>query len=252
MEYKLCEDSRCDWLRNIVSLRTSIDLFADLVAQPADARVLIEHELATKPTREPVPILNRPFEEAALYDPIRAAIDWPFEHPCCTRYSDGSFGVWYGARTLETSILETVHHFRRDTLASQVAARSRSPIYQERRVHRVRCSAILVDLRAQCAEEPRLLDPDDYAYCRGLGAHLRGAALPGLQSRSARHTAGEIAAVFRREVLSDPRDVCYLTYILEPGTGRVDVERTPGKVAWTIPGRPKAMTVSDFDKSKET
>lgn len=234
MEYKVSEDSRGDWLRNIVSLRKAVDLFADLVARPEDTRVLIEHELATKPTRGPVPIINRPFEEAALYDPIQAAIEWPFEHPCRTRYSDGSFGVWYGARTLETSIRETVHHFRRDTLASEIAAQSRTPIYQERRVHRVHCSAMLVDLRSLCATEPRLLDPQDYSYCQSLGLQLRQAALPGVQSLSARDAGGEVAGVFLREALSDPRDVCYLTYVLEPASGRVDVERTPGRAEWTI------------------
>jgi hypothetical protein len=236
MEYKVSEDSRGDWLRNIVSLRKTVDLFADLVARPGDTRILIEHELATKPVRAPVPILSRPFEEAALYDPIQAAIEWPFEHPCRSRYSDGSFGVWYGARTLETSIRETVHHFRRDTLASQIAAQSPTPIYQERRVHRVRCSAMLVDLRNLCAVQPRLLDPEDYAYCQSLGLKLRQAALPGVQSLSARDPGGEVAGVFLREALSDPRDVCYLTYILEPGNGRVDVERTPGHVEWTSLG----------------
>jgi RES domain len=234
MEFKISEDSRADWLRNIVSLRRTVDLFADLVANPADTRILMEHELATKPARESVPIITRPFEEAALYDPIRAAIEWPFAHPCRTRYSDGSFGVWYGARTLETSIRETVHHFRLNTLASEIAATSRVPIHQERRVHRVRCSAMLVDLRALCAEEPRLLDPRDYSYCQALGARLRQAALPGLQSLSARDDGGEVAGVFLREALSDPRDVCYLTYILQPGNGRVDVERTPGKVEWVL------------------
>ncbi|MGH8318332.1 MAG: RES family NAD+ phosphorylase [Steroidobacteraceae bacterium] len=232
MDYKVSEDSRGDWLRNIVSLRRSVDLFADLVTDPADTRILIEHELATKPIRAPVPIISRPFEEAAFYDPVRTAIEWPFEHPCRSRYSDGSFGVWYGARTLETSVWETVHHFRRDTLASEIAARSRAPIYQERRVHRVRCSAMLIDLRELCADEPRLLDPDDYLYCQALGAQLRAAALPGVQSVSARDAAGEIVGVFLREALSDPRDVCYLTYILDPRTGRVEVEREPGRVTW--------------------
>lgn len=234
MGYRISEDSRGDWLRNIVSLRKTIDLFAELVASPADARILLDHELATKPTRAPLPIINRPFEESALYGPICAAIDWPFDHPCRTRYSDGSFGVWYGARTLETSIRETVLHFRHDTLASEIARKSAVPIYQERRVHRVRCTAMLVDLRALCADEPRLLDPDDYSYCQALGAQLRQAALPGVQTLSARHAAGEVAGVFLREALSDPRDVCYLTYILDPRDGRVDVERTPGKIEWSL------------------
>ncbi len=79
-----------------------------------------------------------------------------------------------------------------------------------------------------------MLAADDYSYCQSLGLQLRQAALPGVQSLSARDAGGEVAAVFLREALSDPRDVCYLTYILQPGTGRVDVERTPGKLEWTV------------------
>ncbi|MGH8258974.1 MAG: RES family NAD+ phosphorylase [Steroidobacteraceae bacterium] len=234
MDYIVSADSCGDWLRNIVSLRRSIDLFAELVDRPTDAQVLAEHELATKPARDPMPIISRPFEDASIYDPLRIAIDWPFEHPCSTRYSDGSFGTWYGARTLATSVYETVHHFRRNTLASEIAARSREPIYQERRVHRVHCSAMLVDLRARCAEESRLLDPADYSLCQALGARLREAALPGVLTRSARDPAGEIVGVFQRDALSDPRDVCYLTYSLDAASGRVTVERAPGKVEWRI------------------
>ncbi|MGB6451371.1 MAG: RES family NAD+ phosphorylase, partial [Steroidobacteraceae bacterium] len=155
-------------------------------------------------------------------------------HPCRSRYSNGSYGVWYGARSLLTSIHETVHHFRRNTLASEIARGSRVAIYQERRVHLVRCSAMLVDLRERCREEPRLTDPDDYSFCQSLGGRLRAASQPGIQSRSARDRQGEVAGVFQREPLSDPRDVCYLGYVLHASTGCVDVERKPGKVEWRI------------------
>lgn len=37
MEFKVTEDSRGDWLRNVVSLRASVELFADLVRHPSDA-----------------------------------------------------------------------------------------------------------------------------------------------------------------------------------------------------------------------
>jgi len=238
--YRLSEDCRGDWLRNIVSLRASVELFSDLVADPADARVLIEHELATKPARGATPIIDRPFEEALLYDAIREAIAWPFEHPCRSRYSSGAYGVWYGARTLLTSIHETVYHFRRNTLASDIAAKSPTPIYQERRVHRVRCQALLIDLRTACAREPRLVDPADYSFCQAIGAELRAASQPGVQSRSVRDSGGEIVGVFQREALTDPRDVCYLTYVLDAPSGRVDVERTPRRVEWTI-GGPAAL-----------
>ena len=234
MAYTVTEDSRGDWYRTIVSLRSSIDVFADLVSHARDARVLVEHELATKPTTAAAPIISRPFEETPLYDAIREAIAWPFEHPCRSRYSDGTFGVWYGARSLETSIRETVHHFRRNTLASAAATRSRVPIAQDRRVHLVHCSAMLIDLRASCERDPRLLDPNDYTFCQALGAQLRAASQPGVLTHSARHEAGEVTGVFERAALSDPRDVCYLTYILDPVSGRVDVERTPGDVQWSL------------------
>ena len=44
-DYGVTSDSCGDWHRNIVSLRHSIDLFADLVTDPAHTHVLIEHEL---------------------------------------------------------------------------------------------------------------------------------------------------------------------------------------------------------------
>lgn len=234
MSYRVTDDSRGDWRRNIVSRRESVDLFRDLVERPEDARVLVRHELETKPAADPQPIISRPFEDASTYDPIANAIQWPFDHPAASRFSAGSYGVWYGARTLEGSICETAHHFRRNTLASEIARSSKTPIYQERRVHMVRCSAALVDLRELCADDSRLVDPANYAHCQALGSELRAAFLPGVITLSARLANEQIVGVFVREALSDPRDVCYLTYALDAQSGRVFVERTPGRVDWVI------------------
>ncbi len=234
MHYQITEDSRGDWHRNIVSLRKSADLFADLVDDPAHVAVLSEHELATKLVSEPQPIISRPFEDAEVYDAIVNAIAWPFEHPAASRFTAGRYGVWYGAGLIETSVYETVHHFRKNTLASDIARSSTKPIVQERRVHLVHCNAALVDLRSLTKTDKRLLDPDDYTYCQSLGAELRAAFQPGVMTRSARHRTGQIVAVFVREALSNPRDVCYLTYILDARSERVRVERTPGKAWLTI------------------
>lgn len=232
--YQVTDDSRGDWHRNIVSLRTTIDVFGELVNHQADVGVLIEHEINTKPTRQSQPIISRPFDDAATYDPIAAAIHWPFDHPAASRYSVGAYGVWYGARTLDGTVYETVYHFRRNTLASEIARRAERPIVQERRVHLVHCSASLVDLRARCSADARLLDPSDYTHCQSLGAELRSSFLPGVITLSARRQAEEIGAVFLKDALSNPRDVCYLTYTLEAQSQRVVVERTPGVVEWQI------------------
>ena len=103
-ELRVTRDSQRDWHRNIVSLRKSIDLYADLVDDPADADVLIRHEMAVKQAHQEPAIIMRPFEDATIYDPIAAAIQWPFDHPSSSRYSTGAYGVWYGAESIETSV----------------------------------------------------------------------------------------------------------------------------------------------------
>jgi hypothetical protein len=103
----------------------------------------------------------------------------------------------------------------------------------ERRVFQVRCEAILIDLRA--VAEPRLVDRNDYSFTHQVGRHLWQRAQSGLLAPSAR-SPGVCAAIFRPEVLSDVRDVCFLTYRLR--SNRATVERTPGE-PWlriTIPG----------------
>ncbi len=232
--YQVTPESIGDWHRNIVSLRKSVSLFDDLVDDPAEAEVLIRHEIATKPTHHSVPIIHRPFEEVEVYDPIRAAISWPFEHPLASRYSDGTFGVWYGARAFATSVYETVYHFRRDTLASAVAVQATQPIIQHRRVHRVHCNSMLVDLRAIRARDRRVLDPTNYAPAQALGATLRAASLPGLLAPSVRDSQGIIVAVFTATALSDPRDVCFLTYRLDAKLKTVEVQRARGTVEFRI------------------
>lgn len=214
-----------------MSLRKSADLFADLVDDTAHAAILADHESATKLVSASHPIISRPFEDAEVYDPIANAIAWPFEHPAASRFTSGRYGVWYGADTVETAVYETVHHFRKNTLASEVARESTKPIVQERRVHLVHCDAALVDLRPLTKTDKRLLDPNDYTYCQSLGAELRAAFQPGVITKSVRHRRGDVVAVFVKEALSNPRDVCYLTYILDARTERVRVERTPGR-AW--------------------
>jgi hypothetical protein len=190
---------------------------------------LVAHEIQTKPFLGQPPIIARSFEEAEVYDPIAAAIAWPFEHPCRSRYSNGSFGVWYGANSLLTSIFETAYHFRINTMASS-AVQPGTTVVEERRAHKVTCTAALIDLRPHLEQHQGLLDPHDYAACRLLGTQIHSAALPGVLTRSVRHPEGQIIGVFRQDALSDPRFVCYLTYHLEVDTGRIRVERETGQL----------------------
>lgn len=212
-----------DLMRNIVSLRVSEDLFDDLSGNPADWPSAINLELATKPRMfaSARPVIDRPFEEARWND----AICYPFRNWMKSRYSDGSFGVWYGADTVETSVHETVYHWRHGLLAD--AGFLQPGVCIERKCYRVRCDAALVDLRPAIEAWPALVDAADYSLTWQVGARLHHEGHPGLVSRSAR-CEGAIYAVMNPAVLSDPRQMCLLTYVTTE-TGVV-VEREPGRI----------------------
>jgi hypothetical protein len=155
-------------------------------------------------------------------------ITYPFvpHHWQPTRYSDGlTFGDWYGALELETTVYETLYHWYRFVADSFSVDRE---IVGERRVFQVRCEAILIDLRDKAATEPRLVDRREYAFTQQLGRYLRERAQSGLLAPSARGP-GTTAAILRPEVLSSVRDLCFLTYRMNPKTDVVTVERTPGE-----------------------
>ncbi len=218
---ELCStDYHGDWLRNIVSLRESQDLFDDLSDQPADWQTAIAAELAAKPLDfSDAPIINRPFEQARYC----AAIRYPFEHWARSRYSDGNFGVWYGADNIETSVFETAHHwlhFLRDAGFQN----TEKAIIGERRIFQVQCDGLLFDFHAKLADYPQLVEKNQYDFTQQIGQRLHHEGHPGLITRSA-HCKGNIAATFTPQVLSNPRDHCYLDYRLQSDS--ITVTRQP-------------------------
>ena len=211
-------DYRGDLVRNIKGIRLSQDLFDDLAQDAADRDVAIAAESATR-IPSPAPLITRPFDYGTV-------ITYPFvpQNWHATRYSDGMrYGVWYGALELETTVRETLYHWHRFLADSFLLDRE---IVGERRVFEVRCEAILIDLRD--AKEPRLVERNDYRFTQQLGAYLSQRAQSGLLAPSARGP-GTAAALLRPEALSEVRDLCYLTYRMNPTRDIAAVERTPGE-----------------------
>lgn len=224
--------SRGDWLRNIISLRVSEDLYDDLADDEATRRLLAAVEADRKPPQYAgPPVIARPFEESELTSRVFAAIGYPFAHPNASRFSDGTWGVWYGASTLRTSVYETAFHWHRRFIRAPRDLEFNAPVTAQRRVFRVRCRAALLDLRPALADNPGLADPDDWSPAQAFGRLVHRDRYPGLLTRSVRTPApnARVVAVFQQAVLTHPRDVCYLTYRYEPDTGEIAVERTPGR-----------------------
>lgn len=223
------EDYHGDIYRNIVSLRVSEDLFDDLSDNPDAWQAAIDLELASKPHTHSSsqPIIARPFEEADY----NQAIHYPFQQWASSRYSNGAFGVWYGADTLKTSVYETAYHWYRQLLQDS-GWHEMDGIEIERKVYLVRCEAALLDFRKKVDDHPALIDPDSYHLTHQVGARIHHDGHPGLASRSAR-CEGDIFAVFNQRVLFDPRHHCYLTYSV--GNGEIIIKRNPDETLLSIP-----------------
>lgn len=214
-------DFHGDLVRNIQTIRVSQDLFDDLAPSAAGQAVAIAAEAAGRIPSDS-PLVTRPFDYGTV-------VTYPFAsfNGQGTRFSDGlRYGVWYGSLDLQTTVYETVYH-RHRFLQDSFAGESRT-ILSERRVFDVRCDAILLDLRGKEAVEDALVDRRSYAFTQPLGAYLQGQGTNGLLVKSARGP-GINAALFRAEPLSRVRDLCHLTYAMNPRRDLAIVERTPGE-----------------------
>jgi hypothetical protein len=213
-------DYHGDLVRNIQTIRVSQDLFDDL-GGPAGQAVAIAAEAQSRIASD-APLITRPFDYGTV-------ITYPFANfnGHATRFSDGlAYGVWYGSLELKTTVYETVYH-RHRFLMDSFPSLDRE-IRGERRVFEVRCDAILLDLRGKERGEPRLVERSSYAFTQPLGAYLQAQGSNGLLVKSARCN-GANAALFRAAPLSQVRDLCHLTYRLNPTEDRAVVERTPGE-----------------------
>jgi hypothetical protein len=214
-------DHHDDLVRNIKGIRRSQDLFDDLSDRPDDWSVAIAAEAAAYIPSD-IPLITRPFDYGSV-------ITYPFVNFNAqgTRFSDGlDYGVWYGSFDIETTVYETVHHWHTFLLDSFPTLDRE--IIGERRILRTRCDALLIDLRGKEAKEKRLIDRSDYRYTQQLGRYLKVQHQNGLLARSAR-CSGTNAAILTADVLSNARDLSFLTYRSNPTRDAVRVERTPGR-----------------------
>lgn len=218
-------DIHQDVARNIVSLLQSQDLFDDLTDDPAEWLLAqkVEDEIKPPPYRSRTPVIDRPFEDAEWFN----AIIWPFNHWRTSRFSDGTFGVWYGSESIETTVYESAYHWYRGLLTD--AGFERTTVVAERKVYSVACNAALLDFRKSAEDHPDLLHPSDYAYCQSVGSRIHREGHPGLLTQSVRRPAGTNVAIFNADILSNPRHNCQLTYRLEGD--QIMVEKQPG-VEW--------------------
>ncbi len=187
----------------------AINLF-DRVADAEDFDALHALEAMTNDRlRDELGEISLVPSDERLYGPGSGPIMAAFTHlnPQGSRFSDGSYGVFYCAREKETAIAEARHH-----QALFMAATRESPMRLLMRLYSVEANGKAVDLRAVARREPRILDPDDYAYAQGVGRQLREAGEQGILYPSVRQPKGECLAALRTGIVRNCLHAAYLEY----------------------------------------
>ena len=196
---------RCTWhpsYRLIPSRYPTVALY-DAIADPADLEVVFAIEALTNARiRDELGDLRLvPPEERVSgtgSTPVMAA----FTHlnPDGSRFSDGSYGVYYAAQTLDTAIAEVSHH------RAAFLARTEEPaIDVDLRLIAAPVDADLHDLRELGPAGSGLFDPSFYAKPQALGRRLREGGSAGVLYPSVRHAGGFCVGIFRPRALGRAR-----------------------------------------------
>jgi len=193
--------------RLIPSVYPSINFFEDLV-DASEMEMLWELEaLTNERLRQEAGDLFLVPPEDRVCGPGSSVVMAAFTHigkP--SRFTDGSYGVYYASLSLETGIRETVYHRERFLSATQEDACELTM-----RVYEGNILKPLYDLKKP--EYACYHHPFHYAESQQLGKVLRQQQAFGILYRSVRHAGGECIAAFRPPAVSLPRPMAYLKYL---------------------------------------
>lgn len=196
--------------RIIASRFPPISLFED-VTHPSDLEAVYAIEAMTNDRlREEVGDLALVPPEDRVSGLGTSVIMAAFTHlnPDGSRFSDGSFGLFYAAREIETAIAETSHH------RARFMALTREPAQElDMRVYAVNLDAELHDIRNLRETQPDLYAPDSYVAGQVRAIELRSQGSDGIAYQSVRHSGGECAAVFHPRLLTNCRQERHLCYV---------------------------------------
>lgn len=124
-----------------------------------------------------------------------------------SRFTDGSFGIYYAGRCLETAIWETIFHRERFFAATNEPACD-----IDMRSYNGTITKPLIDVRSEAYSHLLNPDPDCYGPAQEFGMKLKTENHWGIIYPSVRHKGGECIAALRPPAISVPVQGCHLSY----------------------------------------
>lgn len=196
---------RPSW-RIVPSRFPPVGLF-DRIASPDDLDGLFELEGLTNPRlRQELGELSLVPPERRISGPGTTPIMAAFTHPAPdgSRFSDGSWGVYYAARDRETSIAETVHH-----RGNFLRATREPPTVLQMRCYLADVKGSFHDIRRGW---PELHDADSYAASQAAARQWHRDGADGIVYNSVRRQGGQCVAVFYPDLIAPTVQGPHLQY----------------------------------------
>ncbi|MES2613836.1 MAG: RES family NAD+ phosphorylase [Bdellovibrionota bacterium] len=200
--------------RNIYTIKNSQNLFDELCDTKEENSILnywseqtsyIDHK---KPQQyrfaQYAEIANTPF-------PPTPEILSPLMKAGKSRFSDGSFGVWYSALDEKTSISETLYwsyrHWKKDI---EIA---KNPYVTDRKIFRAKIKTTkLCDLSEMVQEFPNLIHKEDYTFCQNLGKSGRENLVEAFLTLSVREEGGKCMPIFVPQIIEQVQFIRFWHY----------------------------------------
>lgn len=203
-----------DWpqaWRIIASRYPPIRLFERLTDDPAVWDALLALEQLTNPrVRDEIGDISLVPPDERVSGPGASWVMAAFTHLNLkgSRFSDGSYGVYYAAAALDTAIAETVFHF--EGFARDSADPPRS---EDFRVLIGSVKETFEDVAAlPAAQRAAVLNPNSYVASRVYAQQVRAAGANGVAYPSVRHSGGLCLGAFRPRAVGIPRQERHLKY----------------------------------------
>jgi hypothetical protein len=197
--------------RIIASRYPPIAVFERLAVDAAAQQALIDLEQLTNPRlRDEIGDISLVPPARRVSGPGASYVMASFTHlnPKGSRFSDGSYGVYYCAENLETAIAETVYHFEAFARDSRDHER-----YEDMRVLVGSVHQDLHDVVTVSQQRKRqIMDPSSYAHSQPFGAQLKATGSDGIVYPSVRRSGGECAAIFWPDSVGIPKQERHLQY----------------------------------------
>lgn len=193
--------------RLIASRYPTVGLY-DEIARPEDLDVVFAIEALTNPRlRQEVGELSLVPPGERVSGPGATLVMAAFTHlnPEGSRFSDGSYGVYYAAESLDTALAEVSHHRGRFLERTREAE-----IDIDLRWIQAELDTTAHDLRGRQADAPEVYHLEHYGAGQALGRVLREAGSPALVYDSVRRGGGWCAAVFKPRALTQARPAGHL------------------------------------------